>query len=246
MSPLYNGTPPESADPRTYSAHPNVVTFHSVLDEDNLTYIIMDFASDGDCFPRFSTAAGTSATPGTYLTSCSTQSTAATLLNAKAASSHPQDRIPPWPTTAGLSGSCYSASPPDATPWKAATLSDSIFHTYLHNPSEFLTTVLPMSAELNAVLARMLDIDFNHRSVQHITQAADKLNEYHVPAHMVSKRWDSYRHAEQWPSSTRLQKLLQIVQCHPSPFVILNSTARSSQPPSSAPAPLELARWADE
>jgi hypothetical protein len=48
-------------------------------------------------------------------------------------------------------------------PWKAATLSDSTFRAYLHSPAEFLTTVLPISAELNAVLVRMLDIDWRDR-----------------------------------------------------------------------------------
>lgn len=48
-------------------------------------------------------------------------------------------------------------------PWKAATLSDSTFRAYLNNPAEFLTTVLPISDELNAVLVRMLEIDWRHR-----------------------------------------------------------------------------------
>ncbi|KAJ7824716.1 kinase-like domain-containing protein [Mycena olivaceomarginata] len=48
-------------------------------------------------------------------------------------------------------------------PWKAATLSDYTFRAYLHDPADFLTTDLPISAELNAVLVRMLEIDWRHR-----------------------------------------------------------------------------------
>jgi serine/threonine protein kinase len=37
---------------RLASSHPNVVTLHRVLDEDSFTYIIMDFAKDGDLFTQ--------------------------------------------------------------------------------------------------------------------------------------------------------------------------------------------------
>ncbi len=34
------------------SAHPNVVTLHRVLEEEDYTYIVMDYASDGDLFTQ--------------------------------------------------------------------------------------------------------------------------------------------------------------------------------------------------
>jgi serine/threonine protein kinase len=37
---------------RLASAHPNVVTLHRVVEEGNYTYIIMDYASDGDLFSQ--------------------------------------------------------------------------------------------------------------------------------------------------------------------------------------------------
>ena len=48
-------------------------------------------------------------------------------------------------------------------PWKSASASDPTFQAYLQDPISFLPTVLPISPQLNAVLVRMLDVDWRHR-----------------------------------------------------------------------------------
>lgn len=48
-------------------------------------------------------------------------------------------------------------------PWKSASASDPTFQAYLADPANFLPTVLPISAEANAVLVRMLEVDWRHR-----------------------------------------------------------------------------------
>jgi len=49
-------------------------------------------------------------------------------------------------------------------PWKAATLSDPTFYAYLQNPQHFLPTVLPISAEVNSLLVRVLEPDWRKRA----------------------------------------------------------------------------------
>jgi len=48
-------------------------------------------------------------------------------------------------------------------PWKTATPDDPTFHQYRRNPRNFLTTVLPISEELNDVLVQVLAIDWRKR-----------------------------------------------------------------------------------
>ena len=48
-------------------------------------------------------------------------------------------------------------------PWKSASASDPTFQAFLQDPTNFLPTVLPISPELNAILARMLEVDWRHR-----------------------------------------------------------------------------------
>ncbi|KAJ3892140.1 serine/threonine protein kinase, negative regulator of sexual conjugation and meiosis [Lentinula edodes] len=48
-------------------------------------------------------------------------------------------------------------------PWKSASVSDPTFQAYLRDPQNFLPTVLPISPEVNAILARMLEVDWRDR-----------------------------------------------------------------------------------
>ena len=48
-------------------------------------------------------------------------------------------------------------------PWKSASLSDPTFCAYLQDPIRFLPTVLPISDEVNALLVRVLDVDWRRR-----------------------------------------------------------------------------------
>ncbi|KAJ3742486.1 kinase-like domain-containing protein [Lentinula detonsa] len=48
-------------------------------------------------------------------------------------------------------------------PWKSASVSDPTFQAYLRDPQNFLPTVLPISPEINAILSRMLEVDWRDR-----------------------------------------------------------------------------------
>lgn len=48
-------------------------------------------------------------------------------------------------------------------PWKSASSSDPTFQAYLQDPLNFLPTVLPISAEVNNILRRMLEVDWRRR-----------------------------------------------------------------------------------
>jgi hypothetical protein len=48
-------------------------------------------------------------------------------------------------------------------PWKSASASDPTFQAYMQDPQNFLPTVLPISPQVNAILVRMLDVDWRKR-----------------------------------------------------------------------------------
>ncbi|KAJ7211244.1 kinase-like domain-containing protein, partial [Mycena pura] len=195
-------------------AHPNVVTLHRVVKEGNHTFIIMDFAPDGDLFSQI--LYGCRYLGNTRLIKHIFNQLLDGVEYCHSLGIYHRDLKPEnvlcfdggyrvaltdfgLATTEKLSeefrtGSVYHMSPEcqggefsptgsyspmfndiwslgivllnlatGRNPWKAATLADSTFRAYLHNPSEFLLTVLPISNELNALLTRMLEIDWRDR-----------------------------------------------------------------------------------
>ncbi|OBZ67312.1 Negative regulator of sexual conjugation and meiosis, partial [Grifola frondosa] len=48
-------------------------------------------------------------------------------------------------------------------PWKCASVEDCTFQAYLKDPRRFLPSVLPISDEVNALLARTLEVDWRRR-----------------------------------------------------------------------------------
>ena len=48
-------------------------------------------------------------------------------------------------------------------PWKSATPNDPTFQAYLRDPMGFLPSVLPISAQVNKILVRMLEVNFLDR-----------------------------------------------------------------------------------
>ncbi len=65
-------------------------------------------------------------------------------------------------------------------PWKSATVTDPTFQAYLRDPQNFLPTVLPISQEINAVLVRMLDVDWTQRmSLPELRQAIDDVTTFY-------------------------------------------------------------------
>ena len=59
-------------------------------------------------------------------------------------------------------------------PWKSATPNDPTFQAYLRDPMGFLPSVLPISAKVNKILVRMLEVNFldrmTLREVRHAIQ----------------------------------------------------------------------------
>ncbi|TFY58587.1 hypothetical protein EVG20_g8091 [Dentipellis fragilis] len=48
-------------------------------------------------------------------------------------------------------------------PWKSASTSDATFNAYLQDPTNFLPSVLPISAEVNEILLQTLDVNWQSR-----------------------------------------------------------------------------------
>ncbi|KAJ7065002.1 kinase-like domain-containing protein [Mycena amicta] len=196
------------------SAHPSVVTIHRVVEENNLTFIVLDFAPDGDLFSQI--LYGCRYLGNTRLIKHVFNQLLDAVEYCHSLGIYHRDLKPEnvlcfdggyrvaltdfgLATTEKLSqefrtGSVYHMSPEcqggdfsptgayspmfndiwslgivllnlatGRNPWKAAIVSDSTFRAYLQDPSEFLLSVLPISAELNAVLVRMLEIDWRDR-----------------------------------------------------------------------------------
>ncbi|KAF7316227.1 Serine/threonine protein kinase [Mycena indigotica] len=196
------------------SAHPNVVTIHRVIEENNFTFIVLDFAPDGDLFSQI--LYGCRYLGNTRLIKHVFNQLLDAVEYCHSLGIYHRDLKPEnvlcfdggyrvaltdfgLATTEKLSeefrtGSVYHMSPEcqggelsptgsyspmfndiwslgivllnlatGRNPWKAAILTDSTFRAYLQDPSEFLPSVLPISSELNAVLVRMLEIDWRDR-----------------------------------------------------------------------------------
>ncbi|KAJ6588901.1 kinase-like domain-containing protein [Mycena capillaripes] len=213
------------------SAHPNVVTLHRVVEEGSHTYIVMDFATDGDLFSQI--LYGCRYLGNTRLIKHIFNQLLDAVEYCHSLGIYHRDLKPEnvlcfdggyriaitdfgLATTEKLSeefrtGSVYHMSPecqggefaPSGSyspmfndvwslgiillnlatgrnPWKAATLSDSTFRAYLHDPSDFLTTVLPISAELNAVLVRMLELDWRRRmTIPELRMALERVHNFY-------------------------------------------------------------------
>ncbi|KAF7319024.1 Serine/threonine protein kinase [Mycena chlorophos] len=195
-------------------SHPNVVTIHRVVEENGLTFIVLDFAPDGDLFSQI--LYGCRYLGNTRLIKHVFNQLLDAVEYCHSLGIYHRDLKPEnvlcfdggyrialtdfgLATTEKLSeefrtGSVYHMSPEcqggdfsptgsyspmfndiwslgivllnlatGRNPWKAAIVSDSTFRAYLQDPSEFLLSVLPISTELNAVLVRMLEIDWRDR-----------------------------------------------------------------------------------
>lgn len=65
-------------------------------------------------------------------------------------------------------------------PWKSATPDDQTFQAYLRDPLGFLPTVLPISAELNDILTRMLEVDWRDRmTLRELRHAIEDINSFY-------------------------------------------------------------------
>ena len=65
-------------------------------------------------------------------------------------------------------------------PWKSASASDPTFQAYLRDPLGFLPTVLPISFEINSILARMLEVDWRDRmTLPELRQEIEDVNTFY-------------------------------------------------------------------
>ncbi|GJE94850.1 kinase-like protein [Phanerochaete sordida] len=65
-------------------------------------------------------------------------------------------------------------------PWKSASADDCTFQAYLKDPDRFLPTVLPISDEVNALLVRVLEVDWRHRlTLREMRQAVKGIRNFY-------------------------------------------------------------------
>ncbi|KAG8216774.1 serine/threonine protein kinase, negative regulator of sexual conjugation and meiosis [Butyriboletus roseoflavus] len=199
---------------RLASAHPNVVTLHRIVEEHNYTYLVMDYASDGDlfsqilhhcrylgqdrlikhiflqlldaveychslgiyhrdlkpenvlCFDGGLRVAITDfglATTDTFSEEFRTGSVYHMSPGCQGGDFAPTGSYSPlfndiWSLAIILLNLATGRNP-----WKSASSSDPTFQAYLQDPLNFLPTVLPISAEVNNILCRMLEVDWRRR-----------------------------------------------------------------------------------
>ncbi|KAF8843910.1 kinase-like protein [Paxillus ammoniavirescens] len=210
---------------RLASAHPNVVTLHRVVEEHSYTYIIMDYASDGDLFSQILhncrylghdhlikhiflqllDAVEYCHSLGIYHRDLKPENVLCFDGGLRVAITDfglaTTDRF----SEEFRTGSVYHMSPEcqggefaptgsysplfndiwslaiillnlatGRNPWKSASSSDPTFQAYLLDPLNFLPTVLPISAEVNSILCRMLEVDWRHRITLSEVRAAIK------------------------------------------------------------------------
>lgn len=65
-------------------------------------------------------------------------------------------------------------------PWKSANMEDPTFRSYQRNPFYFLPKILPISAELNDILAMMLNVEWQARpSIPEIRAAVSEISTFY-------------------------------------------------------------------
>ncbi|TFK67732.1 hypothetical protein BDN72DRAFT_898705 [Pluteus cervinus] len=211
------------------SAHPNVVKIYRVLEEFNYTFLVMEFAPDGDLFSQILTECrylGNDAlikhvfmqlidaveychSLGIYHRDlkpenvlcfdkghrvavtdfglATTEKLSEEFRTGSIYHMSPECHGGPYARTG-----CYSPMSNDIwslgiillnlatgrNPWKSATPTDLTFQAYLRDPGNFLPTVLPISYELNDVLIRMLELNWQDRISLH--ELRDAMEDVHT------------------------------------------------------------------
>ena len=65
-------------------------------------------------------------------------------------------------------------------PWKSAAPCDPTFQAYLRDPFNFLPSVLPISHEVNAILVRMLEVDWRKRmTLRDVRYAIERVDNFY-------------------------------------------------------------------
>ncbi|KAF8263003.1 kinase-like domain-containing protein, partial [Lactarius quietus] len=196
------------------SVHPNVVTLHRVIEEEDCTFIVMDYCPDGDLFGQILhkrrylgrddlikhvflqllEAVEFCHSLGIYHRDLKPENVLCFNGGLRLAITDFGLATTEKVSEEFRTGSVYHMSPecqggsfaPSGTysppfndiwslgiillnlitgrnPWKSASSSDPTFQAYLHDPVSFLPSVLPISAEVNEILLRTLDINWRNR-----------------------------------------------------------------------------------
>ncbi|KAN0131666.1 kinase-like protein [Lactarius tabidus] len=196
------------------SVHPNVVTLHRVIEEEDCTFIVMDYCPDGDLFGQILhkrrylgrddlikhvflqllEAVEFCHSLGIYHRDLKPENVLCFSGGLRLAITDFGLATTEKVSEEFRTGSVYHMSPecqggsfaPSGTysppfndiwslgiillnlitgrnPWKSASASDPTFQAYLHDPVSFLPSVLPISAEVNEILLRTLDINWRNR-----------------------------------------------------------------------------------
>ncbi|KAN0084347.1 Protein kinase-like domain containing protein [Tylopilus felleus] len=217
---------------RLASAHPNVVTLHRVVEEHSYTYLVMDYASDGDLFSQILhhcrylgqdhlikhiflqllDAVEYCHSLGIYHRDLKPENVLCFDSGLRVAITDfglaTTDRF----SEEFRTGSIYHMSPEcqggefaptgsysplfndiwslaiillnlatGRNPWKSASSSDPTFQAYLQDPLNFLPTVLPISAEVNNVLRRMLEVDWRRRiTLSEVRAAIQQIDHFYA------------------------------------------------------------------
>jgi serine/threonine protein kinase len=65
-------------------------------------------------------------------------------------------------------------------PWKSATPVDPTFQAYLRDPFNFHPSIHPISPEINAILVRMLEVDWRKRmTLKDVRYAIERVHNFH-------------------------------------------------------------------
>ncbi|KAI9438600.1 kinase-like protein [Lactarius indigo] len=196
------------------SVHPNVVTLHRVIEEEDCTFIVMDYCPDGDLFGQILhkrrylgrddlikhvflqllEAVEFCHSSGIYHRDLKPENVLCLNGGLRLAITDFGLATTEKVSDEFRTGSVYHMSPecqggsfaPSGTysppfndiwslgiillnlitgrnPWKSASSSDPTFQAYLQDPVSFLPSVLPISAEVNEILLRTLDINWQNR-----------------------------------------------------------------------------------
>ena len=129
-------------------------------------------------------------------------------------------------------------------PWKSASPSDPAFCAYLRDPTCFLPTILPISDEVNALLVRVLDVDWRRRpNVTEVKEHVKRIDDFYS-SDVVFQGNVAYYNRElgmYWPRVSNAGEASIYSSSFPASLVSLPRTryqiSRSSQSTWSIPSP---------
>ena len=118
-------------------------------------------------------------------------------------------------------------------PWKSATADDPTFQAYLRNPINFLPSVLPISSEVNDILMRMLEVDWQQRmTLREVRYAIEEVTTFYSDGVI----FEGSMARRPWESGMKIDSAS-------------SGNTRDGPPPQSSPQPTEVllnSRWSKD